>query len=84
MTTDELDNLKNIQSWMDKLLNDAESLPSALQTAGLIVESVHTKLSISELETVYSRVKEKIENSTVITEPETKVILTDSFINRNN
>lgn len=67
MATEDLDSLKNIQTWMDKLLNDAESLPSALQNAGLTTESNLAKLSIDRLEFVYSKVKEKIENNEPIT-----------------
>lgn len=67
MTTDELDNLKNIQTWMNKLLNDAESLPSALQSAGLKTQGDFCAIIITNLESVYSEVKEKIENNEPIT-----------------
>lgn len=67
MTTEELDQLKNIKSWMDKILNDSESLPSALQTAGMVTESDLAKLSIDRLEFIYGKVNEKIENNEPIT-----------------
>lgn len=67
MTTDELDNLKRIKSWMDEILNKAESLPEALQNAGLTTESSLAKLSIDRIEFIYGKVNEKIENGEPIT-----------------
>lgn len=82
MTTDELDNLKRIKDWLNEVLDKADGLSGALSNAGLNLGSDIVENAKKQLELVYVELDEKIENTTVITEPETKVILTDSFINR--
>lgn len=71
MATEDLDSLKNIQTWMDNVLHEADGLSDALFKAGFpALAPDYAGNPIKRLEAIYTALEEKIENNEPITATE--------------